>query len=401
MKGLLPVCLAAASLLPPAPAGAQGAAYGSVGAMISQDYESNLFATAGVDGEAQRGVITRIGPIVEAGYRSEPFRLSLRYEAAAERFWDRPALNRRLGRQEGSFDLAFSPSRPVTLGLASSYIETHSPLEIDTGTSLVLGRIYAQRLTARPSLTWESSAVTRVTLDYEFVKEALGTGAATFLHTPGVRIERRGPRATYRVDYRTRAFGPPDAAFEATHIVVGGVRVTGRAVEADIEAGPRLFQAGLHPEINAALRLRRRFADYGFSYAETETSVLGERGLMDVRRLRVDAAFQLGRDATITAAPMWLRDRRDDRYAVIQAVEASLAARLSRRATLIVSGTMGRHAGTLSGAYKVIPYQTFETLLRLSDPGEADPLDRPRGGAAGRGPDDAAGRPARPEDGRR
>lgn len=374
--------IVAVALLFPRVAGAQGMLFGSFGAVIGQGYEDNIFARP-IGALQQSDAVTRIGPSAEAGYRSDGLRWTGRYEAAGERYWRLQELNRPIARQDAAFDLTYHPSRQVTIADTNLYASTYSPLELGTLDAVALGRVHADRLTLRPAVTWESSAANRVTFDYEFSREAVAGLAHALIQTPRVAFAHKATRrTTYRVDYRLRRFESSGLAPEGSQVVAVGVDgEIGRSASVRLEAGPRLFQGAVRPEVRALLRRPLRRTELSLEFAQTEATVLGEEGIMDVRELRAGIRTQASREIALTAAPTVFRDRRADRYATVEAMEMEAVAQLARGVSLTVSGQFGQQQGNLSGAYERIPYYSVGTTLRVA---------LASGNAVRNGPDGAA-----------
>lgn len=197
MRRLSLLCAAAILLTAPAPVIAQGTAFGSLGAIVGQEYQFNIFATPPSFGKPATDMVTRLGPIAEAGYRSDVFAIFGRYEASAERFWRHPELNRTIGRQDGAAQLMVRPSRAMEIGVNGSYMDTFTPLDLSTPDAIVLGRVHAERLAARPELLYDWRRA-RFAFDIEFAREILADTAAANIQTGNVRLElHSGPRMDY------------------------------------------------------------------------------------------------------------------------------------------------------------------------------------------------------------
>ena len=350
---------------------AQTGPYGSLGVVIDQGYEANIFATPISLGPGERDLVTRVGPVLEAGYRSDPFRIAGRYEIAAERFWDHRELDRRVGRQDAAMDFGVRAGRHLEFGGVASFIDTYSPLQLSTPEAIVLGRVHAERLAVQPTMTYEWTAGSQLRLDYEGAREALADSPGTLVHTVGARMARTTDlRTTYTFGYRVRRFGPPGGETETSHVLAGGwIRNIARLAEIELTAGPRLFDGSIRPDVEAAIRRRLRRTELAVEFAETETSVLGERGIVEVRRIRVAAIVEATRNFRFTAAPMVVRNARDERHATVMGLDLEALAQLSRGVSLGVVGQIGRHDGNLGGTFERIPYYSVGTTLRIVYPG--------------------------------
>jgi hypothetical protein len=363
--------LATAIVLISSAASAQTGPYGSIGVVIGQGYEANIFAVPVSLGRQDSDLVTRLGPVVEAGYRSEPFRLIGRYEINAERFWDHRELDRRVARQDGAVEFIYRAARHVELAGAAFYTDTYSPLELASPDSIVLGRVHAERLTIQPNLLVEVTSGSRLRIDYEGAREALADGPPSLVHTVTASVIRTADlRTSYNFDYRIKRFGSPGTDAEQSHVVMGGwTRNIARFAEIEVNAGPRLFAGSVRPEIAAALRRSLRRTELSLEFAESETSVLGERGIVAVRRLRAAAIIEAGRNFTLTAAPMVFRNARDNRSATVMGMDLEALAQLARGVSFTLLGQVGRQDGDMSGTFERIPYYSVSTALRIVFPG--------------------------------
>jgi hypothetical protein len=149
----------------------------------------------------------------------------------------------------------------------------------------------------------------------------------------------------------------------------GWTRNVARFAEIEINAGPRLFAGSVRPEVAAAMRRRLRRTELSLEFAESETSVLGERGIVDVRRLRAAAIIEAGRNFTLTAAPMVFRNARADRSATVIGMDLEALAQLARGVSFTLLGQVGRQQGDMSGSLERIPYYSLSTALRIVFPG--------------------------------
>jgi hypothetical protein len=373
-------------------------AYGSAGVAVSEVYQENLFATPTSRGPAATDLITRYGPIGEAGYRSEQLTFAARYEADAERFERHPELNRTLARQDAFGELIYRPSRRAIYGLTGSFAETYSPMELSTADSFVLGRVHADRVTLRPTLEYRWNPMLGFKADYEAAREALAGAPSAIIQVPHVRLERStNRRLTFRVDYRVRDFSTTDDREFSQAITAGVQRTFGRGVSLEFDAGPRLSTGPVRPEVAARLRHSGRRGEWSIDYAETDTNVLGQVGIQQVRRVRFGTMLNAGRHVSISAAPSLVRDARYNLHTTSEVVEFEMVARASRAVSIVVSGQGGRQIGNLSSVTETVPYYTVMTSLRIAYPGEPriDPGDREGDRNAG---DRARPRPTRAVD---
>lgn len=362
--------LLALSMLVPATADGQGEAYGRIAFSTTQAYEDNLFA-APLSQRPEADLISRFGSALEAGYRSSPFELGGRYAIDAERSRKHAELNRAIARQDAAIELRYLPIRRLALDASASYVDTQTPLELNLESQLALGRVRAKRVTAISATTYEWDRVTRLTVDYELVVQDAGQALATTVHSPRVGLERhQGARTAYRMDYRVRHLSASSGETEASHLItIGWVQEITRLTDMEIDAGPRFSEGAIRPEISVVLRRRARHGELSLAYAQTQTTPLGEIGMVDLRSLTFGVTYVPVRHLTLTAAPGYVRSARDGRHASVRALDVQAIVQVARGLSLVASSRMGRQEGTLAGPDEVIPYRSLSMTLRVAFPG--------------------------------
>ncbi|HET9361115.1 MAG TPA: hypothetical protein VFO58_15300, partial [Vicinamibacterales bacterium] len=324
--------LVSASLLVPATAGAQGQSFVRVTGSFEQLYDDNLFA-APLTAPQQPGLISRFGPAVEAGYRSIPVKLVVRYGFDAERHITLPELDEAIARQDALVDFAHQTKR-LTLTVGTSYQETQAPRELNQQSLLAVGRARAQRITARPGLVYELTALTKVKLDHNFSADALAGGVSSATHVSRSGIDRRlDARNVVRFDYRFRNVAFSDGLEERSHLATAGWTFEiAPSTSVEIDAGPRVTRGsgGVEPEVSLVLKHRLRQGEFSFSYARTLDTAIGESGTIDVHRLGTVVSFVPTRYFTLTASPAWVSSARDVRRTVVHALDLEGRVRATR-----------------------------------------------------------------------
>jgi hypothetical protein len=387
---MLAAALAVSALLAD-DAAAQGF-FGSAGVSVDQGYESNLFATADGHGPGSSDLILRVGPSVEAGYRTPRVDLLGRYTIGTERYGENTALNRRIGQHDARAELGYWPNPRLGLGGSALYMQSYTPSEIISGDSLVRGRLPASRLLVMPAVSYDFNPDVTLAAEYEFAREGIADQTAALVHTPHIGLNlRASPRTTWRVLYRARRFGPPGARHEMTQAwLVGLERNLARFVDLEIQAGPRLFSREVRPEVSATIRRRFRRGEVFLSASETETTMIGEQGILNVRSARVGTTLQIARYVTITATPTLFRTWRGDATATVRAIDFEAVAHVARGVSVVVSGLAANQRSNFGGPIETVPTLNVRVGIRVLYPG------RPRAEVA-----QEEGERRNPEDSRR
>lgn len=362
--------LAAGLLLTAQPARAQGDRYATLSFFATQIYESNMFAAPSTR-DAQRDLFFQLGPVIEAGRRSPALKLAARYALAAERYADHVTLNKAVARQDAVLEVHHRTSRRLELDARASYVDTHSPRELNIESGLAAGRARARRFASASAMTYDWNHSARLNLDYMFTADTLAGAASSRVHNVGFALERNSAahgterrrtqrRDTQRIDYRLRQFGFGDQRSEVWHVVtVGWARAITRLTTFDIALGPRLSDGTIRPEFTAVLRNRFQRGEVSTSFSRTQATAIGEQGSVELQRLAVGLVHHIRRRMKLTATPTFIHSSRDLGRVSVYAVDVEAVAQARRGLSVVASGRLGRQQGTLGGRREEIPHRSL------------------------------------------
>jgi hypothetical protein len=361
--------LAAWTAAAPAPARAQGGAYGSVALSTSYGYDGNLLATPANQG-LQSDEFSRMGPAVEAGYASDLFRIGAHYSFDADRFRRHGELNRMFAQEEAGFRLRYVPSPRFRLSADGAYFLTYTPVDLNLDSLLSVGRTPASRYAGVASGVYRATERTDLLLDYGFSKDALLGGIGSQLHSGRIGVERRtAERDRFGVSYELRRV-------QFTNLVAGG---RGRELfhvvmarwrhaitpwtEIDVAAGPHVATDGVRPEIEATVRREFGRGELSVSYTRSQVTSIGEAGTLDVHRIAGGGTFRPIRRLSITALPSYAYNARGDFRVPVYSLDADARFEASNRVWLVFASRLGRQEGMLSGPDEATPHQRFSAQL--------------------------------------
>jgi hypothetical protein len=364
--------LLAIPLVTPQTASAQGEAYARMSVSTTQMFDGNLFATPG-SRVPQADLISRFGPALEAGYESIPMKLAAWYEIDAERYLSHAELTRNVARQDAGIRLRYLPVYRLGVTVDASYLETHTPGELNLESQLAVGRARADRVAIGSAATYDWSEVTKVIFEYAFGRDTLAGGVASATHSPRVGVERRtGLRNTYRVDYEFRHVGFGDGAPQTSSVMTGGwVHGITPRTSFEIAVGPRVTEGAIRPEVSALLRRRLGRGELSVSYSRTEMTAIGERGTIDVHRAAASVTYRPKRYLTITGIPSSSRSARDEWHVPVYTLDMEAVIEATRRLSLVAWGRIGRQEGTLGGPRENIPYRSLALKVMVTLPRRA------------------------------
>jgi len=273
-----PVLVAAGAMLPMTVT-AQGVVDVRPTVTITQLHDSNLLAAAAAP---RADFITRLTPSFDTGYRTPAMDMRAHYTFDAERYANAVELSHVLARQQAGFEVEHSPASRLSWRAAVGATRTWTPGELLPETGLLLPRGRAIRLTAQSSLTRRLNMRTDGTIEYTLSDDRIEDGLSIQTHTAGLHTVRRlSPRTTTRVGYRAEwyEFGPdrlvasPSTA--AHSFAIGWTRALSPRTSLSLEAGPRLAERRVRPDLRASIQSTREAVTLSLAYLRTQTVVIG------------------------------------------------------------------------------------------------------------------------------
>jgi hypothetical protein len=345
---LIRALLVAPIILAPEIAGAQDGAYGRVSFSFMQGYESNLFAAAAA-GDVQDDVVFRVGPTIEAGYLSAPLTLTTRYGFDAERYADHSAPSSSFARQDAAVELRQSGSGRFAFETRAAYLATRSPQELNLETALATDRVRATRVSAAPTVRYQLTRTTRLSLGYGFTRDALAGRGATTAHDLWAGVERQAGRLTgRRIDYRFQQFDFGHGDAESVHVITAGwSRTFTRRTDVEMMLGPRLTSGSVRPELTTLVRWRLQKTNVSGGYARTQATTIGERGLIDVQRVAVTAEYRAGRHIRLSATPAFIESVHDRARVSVSVLDLAAIGETTRGLSVVLSGRFGVQQGRM------------------------------------------------------
>jgi hypothetical protein len=169
-------------------------------------------------------------------------------------------------------------------------------------------------------------------------------------------------RSTYRLDVRARditfdvlkqnEFGLPfrDVGGQNSEILTGGwTYALTQLTSFDIDAGPRLTAGEWNVEVAGTVRRRIQKGEISVGYAQTQDSVLGEAGFVDVRRVSLAMAVTPLRPLTLSASPAFARTNRLGERTDVRELDFDIVVRVLRRLSFTAAARVSDQSGLLNG----------------------------------------------------
>ncbi len=352
----------------PAAAAAQGRPYGRLSLSVGQGYDDNLFASPS-SGNPTSDFITRFGPVLEGGYMSPALSLLAQYGFDAERYADTKELNNTLARQEGLVNLKYRLRPRTALEVDGSYLDTQSPRELNTATLISAGRAEAQRIRGHAGLFYDANANMKLSTDYEVARDTIEGGRAT--NTQSARVGasfRPHQRNTFRTDYRFSYLTFSDDTSMYTVAITGGWSyVITPSLTFEVDAGPRLSLGNYQAEVALQLKRKLRRGELGIAYFNTEDTVLGEIGTVQVRRLTSTLFLTPWRTVSLRVTPAAVRSYQAASPITVFEIDGDVTVRVNPTLSFVAIGRFGRQDGEVNGLPDDIPYRAIgvKTVVTL------------------------------------
>jgi len=275
-------CLLALSLIAiPLTAWAQAGWYYIPSLRLSEEFDDNVFGTKSRTAD----FITRLSNGWKVGYRSRPFTLLFTSSIDGELFANHPELDG-LNRTQLGVESEWIPTQPLTLRLGALFTKTQTPSELAPNLGLELGR--------RDSTQWGLTSLASYRFDLRTSAEATysylqseSEGVTGTSHEPRLRlVERLSHVDTGAMTYALRLTESGSSSVLSHVVTLGWNRRLSATTAVTLEAGPRITDGQLSPEINAGVSHRIfRLVDASLGYSQSSSPIVGQTGTADTKAL--------------------------------------------------------------------------------------------------------------------
>jgi hypothetical protein len=295
---------------------------------ISQVYDDNLFYRP--VGEAD--TTTRFSPRIDMVHASERLTASGRYALDADRFANHPELTTMHARQDAGVDAEYRSSPRLSVSVSAAFAETQTAAELNSATALTPGRVRAQRLTLHGATEYHVGPSTEVTGGFEVAGDRLIGGVGLVTERASSTIDHH---ASARTDVRVessyeRYLFEGVGSKTSLALTAEWTRELTRGTSLALRLGPRATDGALSPEIGASLHRQLHAGEASFSYAHTQTTLVGLAGTADVHS--VTAAYGIDRRRLkLRATPGLLRTTQATQSAVVYRMSVSCVRPVSQR----------------------------------------------------------------------
>ncbi len=345
-------------LLIPVGAPAQSDFYAVPSFSLTELYDDNLFSSPA---RREMDFITRLGPGIEAGHLSTPVTLLGRYAFDAELFARHPELNETRANQRAALEFRYRPVRRLTLTVNGTYVNTHTPGELNVETALAVGRLRARRLAVDSSVAYHVDRFTTGTIGYAFTKDMLAEGVGNRTHAVTLGVDRRiTSRDTGSLGYALHQFVFDGDGTTLSHtLTVGWAHRFTPKTRVTLRAGSRFSEGSVDPEGEASIHHRLRQGELSLTYARSQATVIGEAATVATDSLTAAAAVDPVRSIHLKATSGYFRSTLETFVAKVYQVNFEAAYEVARWLLL-------------TGSYQFSLQQGLDPATAISDPGRRE-----------------------------
>lgn len=268
----------------------------------AQVYDTNLFSTATA---RDVDLVTRLSPGVDVAYRTPRFTLAGQYTFDAERFADHAQLTRMDARQHGAVALTHRLTARLAFAADLNVTKTHTPGELLTAQNgLALTRANASQVAGHSSVTRRIDALTAGTIGYGITDERIAGGVEGRVHTVAISGKRRvSARSTANTEYRVQRFSLGTSATTSHTLQIGWLHALAPRLTVSVDAGPRLTNGSVTPNLSASLRYHPDPTDWSIAYTRTQSNIIGFAALADIQSFTTSLAWRSRRSGEVRVVP--------------------------------------------------------------------------------------------------
>ena len=291
--------VAASSLAAARPAGAQALRL-APSLIIAAGYDDNVFWAP----NGQSDVVLRVTPGLSFKREGPRAKLLGTYNFDAEHYRNFSTMTNAFVRQSASGTGQFLKSTATTFILGGGYDTTTRPAELNVDTGLGSGILSGHRWYGHTELKHTFGPKTAMDLGYDFVNDVLSLGEEVQTHGVSVLATRQtNQRDELRLKFEGQEFlfngSSTNDVVVGPDRIMSGVAMVGWTshltplTSLTFSAGPRVSNGDVRPEIEMLISRLSGPNEFSLSYARTQATALGLRGLIDVDRILGTNTYRL------------------------------------------------------------------------------------------------------------
>lgn len=363
---LFAIALALAIVGAPTVARAQAGWYATPSMGVTEEFDDNVFLQPSRE---RMDFITRLSPGLKAGFRSTPLTLEGSYAFDAEVYVNNPQLSDAANRKRAELDFRYLPIPVATLRVNAAHTETQTPTELLPETGITLERRTASQLVLSPSASYRFSTVTSGEASYSYTRGRISGGLTNTTQEMHLALGRQlTPLDKGALGYRLSLFaseGAPSTVSQA--LVVGWDRRLTERTLLTLEAGSRVSDGMVSPEVSARVDHRFKLGMLSASYSRSEAVVLGRAGTVKTESLLGSGVFEPLRFLRVSLAPSVRKSSAEEDPSLREVTVYELTATVSYRITKWVSAR-GEYRFSLQDKPVEISHNILSISLDLTYP---------------------------------
>lgn len=339
---------------------------------IAQLHDNNLFYSAD---DPASDLILRVAPSLAVRIENPRWLVSGSYGLDSERFATHQNLDTNRARERGQLNLHYRADPRLELGLDCSYIDTATAAELNAETGMAAARMRARSLSFRPSLHYRISPRVWARAAHISARQSLADGTAMREDFATLGFERQlSPRDRFMLDYQQGqvVFDFGQRTTTDTYLLrAGWSRDLDARTRLELRAGPRITDGSPAPELSASLTRQFQFSSMTLSFLQTQTTVVGQPGIVDTRNVQASFTYRPFRSLQAYAAPTVFRSTKQDLEAVVYRVGVGATYALTPLLGIDLSYRFDRQEGVLDPlrANEELSHGTLLVALKASGSG--------------------------------
>ena len=283
---------------------------------IAQVHDDNLFFSFR---QPARDRILRVRPGIDLHLESPRWLAVGSYGFDSERFADHSNLTNSRARQHGLVSVHYRVDPRLTIAMDGRYTDTDTPGELNLVTGLATSRVQVRQLDFGPSARYRISP--RLTAYASVLSSKMdlvgGLGMRSMSEAAGIE-QRVTPRDMFTADYEHVKYLFDQAADANTNVLKGGwTHALSRTTRVMLQAGPRLTNHSLAPELLVSLTHDWQSTSVAISALQTQTTVVGSAGTVQARSLQARFTYRATASLSAYAAPSVARSVNRNQQATV------------------------------------------------------------------------------------
>jgi hypothetical protein len=274
---------------------------------ITQVHDDNLFFSA-ANPAADR--VLRLRPGFDLRLESPRWSAAGAYAFDSERYADHSSLSNGRARQRGSLSVRYHVDPRLTIAVAGGYTDTNTPAELNILTGLAAARARVKHLDFSPSAVYRVSPRLSAHAAVTSTSEKYAGGSMRSMSELAGIEHRMTPRDTFTADceHVRYLFGLATPTVANTYVLRGGwTHVLSPATRIVLQAGPRLTDRTIAPELSFYLNHDWQFSSASIGAVQTETTAIGSLVPIQARSLQAMFTYRPSRSLTAYATPAAVR----------------------------------------------------------------------------------------------